>query len=419
MKKSLIAAGSVMLGLASGAFAQAQMPAIRIVACDEQVQSRKRGICANHLEPADFPVLARGVSWWYNWHFTHKETIPAGVKFEFLPMAWGDRPADMEGLEAYLASASVKPRAVLAINEPNLKDQAFISPEKTAALYLKIKAIADKHGVTVIGPHMSLGSPKEGSITAMDPIEHKEVTYTFMVPFLKAVYSYLGKTDVPATAFHAYGDMGEMTWAVGMMGKEFKRPVWVTEYNYWKAKDDAEARKYLIQSTDLLERTRNVEGYAWFKERMDEPKNALLTKEGGKLTPMGEAYVAMPVHDEDVYYRLPGRLPAENYVEMGQTEIWPTDDVDGFTHMLAGASGAWLEYNVQVDQVGEYKVALRVERAGKIEILSGDKVLATVESTEKKWQTVTTKIKLAAGAQKIRVKLGAKGLGANWIEFSR
>ena len=56
--------------------AHAQRKDIRIVPCEAKVQSKKRGICANHLEPADFPVLAKGVSWWYIWHFEHKESIP-------------------------------------------------------------------------------------------------------------------------------------------------------------------------------------------------------------------------------------------------------------------------------------------------------------------------------------------------------
>ena len=122
------------------------------------------------------------------------------------------------------------PRAVLAINEPNLKGQAFSSPEKTAALYGKIKTIADKHQLPVVGPHMALGSGADSSIQAFDPIDKKDVVYTFMVPFLKAFRHFAGQTEVSATACHTYGNIDELRWAVGLLHKEFNRPVWVTEF---------------------------------------------------------------------------------------------------------------------------------------------------------------------------------------------
>ncbi|MBE7159383.1 MAG: hypothetical protein INR62_13290, partial [Rhodospirillales bacterium] len=72
-----------------------------------------------------------------------------------------------------------------------------------------------------------------------------------------------------------------------------------------------------MQATQLLERSPNVAGYAWFKERVDKnPAISLFTKTQGELTPIGQAYVHMPVHDANVYYRLPGRLQAESYVTM-------------------------------------------------------------------------------------------------------
>ena len=305
---------------------------IRIVRCDQQVQSKKRGICANRLYAADFPALVPGVSWWYNWHYTTTDPKPKNVAMEFLPMAWGDRPEGLAGLEHYLAAGN-RPHQILAINEPNLRGQAFISPEQTAVLYAKIKAIADKYHIPVSGPQMALGSASADSITAVDPLEKKEVTYTFMVPFEKAFLHYAEKTAVRATSLHSYGNLGELRWGVDLLHKEFNRPVWVTEYAH--VPDEKQGLIYLMQATDFLERTPYVEGYAWFKERGDASFNtSLLKPEQGKLTTLGAAYVAMPVHDADLYYRIPGRLQAENYVRMNNMEIWPTTDGDGFAQMF-------------------------------------------------------------------------------------
>ena len=49
-----------------------------------------------------------------------------------------------------------------------------------------------------------------------------------------------------------------------------------------------------------------------------------LEQEPGKLSPLGEAYVHMPVHDADVYYRIPGQLPAQNYTEFTDMDIMVT-----------------------------------------------------------------------------------------------
>lgn len=392
---------------------------IRVVDCDEQVQSKKRGICANDLSADDFRAIAPGVSWFYNWHFETKDTPPSDAKVEFVPMLWGNTQERLSGLERYLA-AGHKPRAVLSINEPNLKGQAFITPEETAALYMKGKAIADKYGIPTVGPHMALGSAANESIKAMDPIEKKEVTYTFMVPFLKAFLTYLDPNDVSATAFHAYGNMGEMRWAVGMMAKDFNRPVWVTEYAQWNVPNEAAGLRYLIESTDFLERHPSVPGYAWFKERVgNNPKISLFTKKSGELTALGKAYVKLPVHDEDVYYRIPGKLPAANYVKLDKAEIQPTSDKGGFVEMYSQDGGAWLDYNVQVAKAGTYVLTFRTSDAtGEIVLQSDGKELAAVSSNEKQWHDVGAKVELKKGAQTLRIGLREKGQNLHWIEFA-
>lgn len=392
---------------------------IRIVDCDAQVRSQKRGVCANRLEAEDFRALAPGVSWWYNWHFKAEQTPPPGVTFDYVPMVWGDDPDSLAGLEAYL-QANPKPRRVMILNEPNLKDQAFISPKRTAEVYKLAKAIADRYGVPVDGPHMSLGSATEASITAFDPIEKKEVTYTYMVPFLQAFLHYVGDTEVPGIGYHAYGDMNEIRWSVGEMYKQFGKPLWVTEYAKWDAPDMDAAVEHLMQATDLLERTEHVHGYAWFKERADNPHISLLTQEPGKLNPLGEAYVAMPVHDADLYYRIPGRLQAERYVTMQDADIYPTKDTDGLAKMTTTKERGELKYNLYVERAGTFDVTLRVSgEPGQIQFGVAGRVAATVTNPGNGWQDLTTRIKLPAGAQTLRIRFAESGQTLNWIEFDQ
>jgi len=388
---------------------------IRVVGCEEPVQSYKRGVCENHLSAEDFRALAPGVSWFYNWHFESKDLPPEGVKMEFLPMCWGDTQERLDGLDRYLSNH--KPRAVLAINEPNLKGQAFIPPEQTAKLYLKIKAIADKHGIPVAGPNMALGSSENDSIKAMDPIDNKQTTYTFMVPFLKAFMHYVGDDKkVGAMAWHGYGHSGEFNWAMNLLTKEFNKPAWVTEYAWWKAPNDAEEMRFMMQATDAMERSENVPGYAWFKERVGgNRKISLFEKESGKLTPLGKAYVNMPVHDADLFYRIPGKLSAGRYLTMKNMQIFPSSDGGAFADMVADKGGASIDYNLQSDAAGQYTVRLRVN--GAESVTAGNGSLTLGKKAGKDWKTIETKLQLNKGTGTLRVNIPDKDQRIESIEF--
>jgi hypothetical protein len=413
-----VALGALICCRMAGADTNGAPGDIRVVACDQKVQSYKRGVCSNHLQQDDFRALAPGVSWYYNWHYETEDTPPSDVAMEFIPMAWGDRPDALDGLDRYLQVATKKPRAVLAINEPNLKGQSFITPEQTATLYKKIKDIADKYQLTVVGPNMSLGSPTDSSITALDPLENKQVTYTFMIPFLKAFDFFLGDLKPPALGLHTYGSIGEMKWAVESMHKEFNCPIWVTEYAEWHASDDNAERDYLIQATDFLERTPYVQGYAWFKERADNTKISLLEQEPGKLTPLGEAYVSLPVHDTNLYYRIPGKLAAGKYVALDQADILSNSHTDLL--VTSNAAGASADYNIQVDAAGGYKLSLRVLGTGKIDVMEKDQVIAsTTAGDSSDVQTLDIPAQLPAGPQTLRLRFGGSGMIMSSIEFTK
>jgi Glycosyl hydrolase catalytic core/Carbohydrate binding module (family 6) len=242
-----------------------------------------------------------------------------------------------------------------------------------------------------------------------------------MLPFLKAFTFYLGNTEVPAMAFHSYGSVGELRWGVELLHKQFNCPVWVTEYAQWKVDSPEAERAYLIQTTDFLERTPYVQGYAWFKDRANNnPKISLFEKNPGKLSPLGEAYVALPPHDADLYYRVPGRLQAENYMACDKMEIEQTVDTNGAFRMTSSASDASLDYNIQVDVAGNYNLALRVGgESAQFDVLQGGKVLGSAASTQKDWHTINVIVPLAVGAQSLRIHTTASNQALNWIEFSK
>ena len=389
----------------------------QIVNCDAPVQSRKRGIAVNSLSDLDFRALAPGVSWYYNWGATPLAK-PADVVMDFLPMAWNGNVSYQTSISNYLAAGN-RPWRVLALNEPNLLGQAFMTPSNSAVAFKRVQTICDPYNIPVIAPHMAIGSAANQSITAYDPIMGSNYVYTFQEPFLNAFLYYCGSTKPAGLSSHSYNGYGEITWLLNLMHTDYPtQKIWMTEFCPWGAPDDATVLATLIPAVDFCERTSWVEGYSWFKERLGgDPYNSLLSG-NGVLTTAGQAYVQMPVHDPSIYYRIPGRLQAERYVTLNQMSIAPTTDTNGLADMKSTAAGGSVDYNIQVDSPGNYPLNFRVAGAiGQIRVYNGATLLGTANVTQTSWTTVSTTVSLAAGTQTLHVVLTSNAQQLNWMEF--
>jgi len=396
---------------------------VQIVNCDAPVQSRKRGIAVNsNMSAADFQALAPGVSWFYDWGINNW-TVPSGVAMSYIPMVWSDYSGYQSSISSYLAAGN-RPWRVFAINEPNLKGQAFMTPAATATAFLQVKAICDPYNIPVIAPHMATGTAASQSITAYDPIQGSNATYTTQEPFLDAFLYYCGSTRPTGMATHSYAGYGDLTYWTGLMNNNFPtQTVWVTEFNpsgiSGGISSSAQVLANLIPSVDYCERTPWIEGYSWFMSRINgDPYNSLLTSTSGALTAAGQAYVQMPVHLTNLYYRIPGQLQADRYVTMSQMNIAPTTDTNGLADMISAAAGGSLNYNLQVDTAGSYPLDFRVGGApGQISVYEGATLLGVANVTQSSWSTVSTTVALPAGTQTLEVVLSANGQRLNWMQF--
>jgi hypothetical protein len=397
----------------------------QIVSCDAPVQSRKRGIAVNTMSAADFQVLAPGVSWFYDWG-VNNWTVPTNAAMSYIPMVWNGSSSSQTLLSSYLAAGN-QPWRVFAINEPNLTTQANMTPSNTAVAFKQVKAICDPYNIPVICPHMAEGTAANQSITAYDPIQGSNVTYTSEEPFLKAFFSYCS-SNTPATpagiSDHSYAGYGDLTYWTGLMHSDFPtQTVWVTEFNPSNGGNPTAATVLLnlIQSVDYCERTPWIEGYSWFMSRITGDTNdSLLTTSSGVLTPAGQAYVQMPVHQTNLFYRIPGRLQAERYVTETSMNIAPTTDVDGLADMVSAASAGSVDYNIQVDVAGTYPMNFRVSGpVGQIRIYTNGTLIGLATSTQTGWSTVsaTASVPLTAGAQTLHIVLLSSGQHLNWLEF--
>src|SRR5271163_453562 len=85
---------------------------------------------------------------------------------------------------------------------------------------------------TMIAPHMAEGSASNQSITAYDPIQMSNVTYTYETPYVAAFEYYCGSTVPAGMSDHSYGGYGDLTYWVGQMHTDYPtQTVWVTEFN--------------------------------------------------------------------------------------------------------------------------------------------------------------------------------------------
>jgi hypothetical protein len=124
-----------------------------------QNRSAKRGVSYSFQIPEDANLLGTGVSWFYNWGPNISESVNTATQtagMDYFPMAWnGNFNADQ--IRAYKA-AHPECEFLLAYNEPNLTDQANMTPAQAAANWPALKSLADELNMKIISPAMNYGT---------------------------------------------------------------------------------------------------------------------------------------------------------------------------------------------------------------------------------------------------------------------
>jgi hypothetical protein len=393
----------------------------------QQTRSVKRGVSYNFQIPADAELLGTGVSWFYNWGPNISESVNTATQsagMDYFPMAWnGNFNADQ--IRAYKA-AHPECEYLLAYNEPNLTDQANMTPAQAAANWPALKSLADELNMKIISPAMNYGTLSGYS----DPIV-----------WLDEFFKLIPIDDVDGIAVHCYmGNASAMAWFLNRFSK-YNKPVWLTEFCAWEnnIKSVTDQMTYMSDAVNYLEAHENTVRYAWFIPRgsgvlESYPFMQLLTKSAPyQLSDLGKVYVNMSTQDKSIYYPESQKIPAEHYSSLNMAEaaaqnafansvrVRPTTDTEGELEIYGFLKSYWTEYQVDIQtdkkHYIEFRYAANNNSAAEIYIDGEISATCNFEATgaDNVWRTILTPVRFEKGKHTIRIKISSGNIALNWL----
>ncbi len=205
-----------------------------------------------------------GVHWYYNWM-----ARPGSSDREFVPMIKGGKGAHQGNYDRIRELADVT--HLLGFNEPERESQGDLELEEALDLWPGLVELAESAG-------LKLGSPAPSS---------DKLGMDYFHEFMDRAGRMDYRIDFIAVHWYRSRDPGAFEDFVEELAREYRLPVWVTEFNGWSGPED-EHYDFLKDALRYLERSRRVERYAYFNPAAGEP-HSLLTSDGS-LTRLGELY---------------------------------------------------------------------------------------------------------------------------------
>ncbi|MEV4533990.1 sigma-70 family RNA polymerase sigma factor [Asanoa sp. NPDC049518] len=231
----------------------------------------------------DFPKVSAGLkavgaSWYYNWGADNDRMPASGV--EFVPMIWGTANVT----DSTLAQAKREGDTLLGFNEPDMAEQANMTPAKALELWPRLQGT----GMRLGSPSVAFGAADSGK---------------WLDQFMKGAKDKGYRVDF--ITLHWYGGdfssaaVGQLKGYIQQVYAKYKLPIWLTEFALIRFDGsgahyptDAQQVAFIDGATHMLEGLSYVERYSWFGLPSTSDSHTGLYKESGALTPMGTAYRA-------------------------------------------------------------------------------------------------------------------------------
>lgn len=395
----------------------------------EQKKSTKRGVAFNFQFVEDISVLGDAVSWSYNWGHSQNEIYDDSVKsygIDFCPMAWNS--IDINLLSAHVTRYP-ECQYLLAYNEPNLVDQANMTPQEAADGWGELKSAAEAMDLKIISPAMNYGTLEN----YYDPIK-----------WLDEFFALVPLSDVEGIAVHCYmGNVPSLKVFVERFEK-YGKPIWLTEFCAWEDWVTLEKQKqYMSDALNYLESNPIIERYAWFIPRgngsednfpyMFMLKNAYPVE----LTELGMIYTQMSTQDKSIYYPEAQKIEAEHYssisiAESAEKPGWTngprvqqtTDAPNESLELYNFLSNHWVEYQIEPssDKIFDFSLRYACFIDTEIDVYVDDELVSSITLINTGynfvWNTASFPLPLEEGKQTLRLRLKKGTCHINWFQFS-
>lgn len=238
--------------------------------------SAKKGVSTWNFDGVGRALTDVRAGWYYNWA-VHPDGIATPPNVEFVPMIWGTKFTD----DATLARAKANGKVLLGFNEPDLPDQANMTPEQALDLWPKLAAT----GLRLGSPAVAHSGDKAGGW--LDRFMTGAAQRGLRVDFI-AVHWY--GSDFSEAA------VGHLRNYLDAVHARYGKPVWLTEYSLIdfssgspRYPSQAQLAAFARGSSAMLESLPYVERYAWFALPADKPGTGLYAP-GGTPNQAGAAY---------------------------------------------------------------------------------------------------------------------------------
>lgn len=399
MKKSkLITLSIILLSLLSCGDRE---PAKPTSPSEAMARSTKRGVAFDFSLEYDMYLLSSAISWNYNWGVSASSQAANWFEYsdiEYCPMCWGGN-FNANDVRKYV-SAHPNTRYLLAYNEPNLTDQANLTPTAAAKRWPELVALAKELNLKLVSPAMNYGTLKNYD----DPIK-------WMDEFL--AQPGVSLSDISAISLHCYMSSVSGLEAFIDRFRKYGKPIWLTEFCAWEPAPGSKESQmsYMCNALNYLEQEPIVARYAWFMPRSSKGENAvpymdLLTSSGTiTLTNLGRVFCGFSTFDKSAYLSTP--VSASQYVALSNNSICvhPMEGEDGL-YLEDLRSSQWADYHLFSD--GSDGVTLKYSNYTNTTIrlkLDGKSVSADLPKTTGEWKSITIPMKVSPGAHKLRIEV--------------
>lgn len=257
-------------------------------------KSEKRGLAYNLTDADDFDALKNGVSWWYNWYYQTDAPTDYydSYEMEFIPMLWGkNNSTDYTEIKNFILSHK-EIEYLLVLNEPNLTDQANLTPYEAAVEWVKyekvVSDLAEQNRIIyLVGPAMTWGTLDN----YWDPVVWLDAFY---VAYKNANESREPKIDYLAFHWYDYGLASQLNRL-----EKYGKKIWITEMANWNPQINTYAKQaeQMRDMVSICETRDDVFRYAWFIGRGNYPDNNhtyLFNPTPGELNDLGKLYLDLP-----------------------------------------------------------------------------------------------------------------------------